>query len=124
MNWFDFVVLSLVTWRITRFSSLDSLIEEPRDWIVKWTLRGDTYVEDDEEWPFSWWKRKIKQWIDCPWCQSVWVAAGVVGFWCLISSDWPGWNFLLLWLAVSGAAMIPYRFADPAPPCLPRKPCD
>lgn len=124
MTWLDLVVLSLVTWRITRFTSLDSLIKEPRDWLEGWLLKGDTYFEDDIEWPFNVWKRKALQWLRCPWCQSVWIAAGVLGFWCLISWMWPGWEFMLWWLAIAGASMIPYQYTDAEPPCLPRKPCD
>lgn len=125
MNWLDFVVLTFVVHRVTRFISLDSLIDEPRDWIEAKLLSGDTFIEDDEQWPVDIWKRKAVQWLRCPWCQSVWVAAGALALWCLlVVNDWTGWRFMFDWLALAGASMIAYRYTDPGPPCLPTKKCD
>lgn len=125
MNWLDLVVLSIVVYRITRFISLDSLIEEPRDWVERWLLSEGTYIEDDEHWPVGYWRRKGVQWLRCPYCQSVWVAAGTLGLWCLVVvNDWTGWQFLFDWLALAGASMLLYRYTDPSPPCLPTKQCE
>jgi hypothetical protein len=124
VTWFPFVILTIVTWRVTRFLSLDSLIEEPRNAIEGWLLRGDTFFEGDEEWPINFWARKGVQWLRCPWCQSVWVAAGALLFYNKVHHEWYGWDWPLYWLAIAGAAMIGYRITDPGPPCLPRKPCD
>lgn len=123
MRWFDLVVMSLVVYRVTRFMSLDSLIDEPRDWVIAKLLAGDTYWEDDEEWPSNIWKRKALQWIRCPYCQSVWYAAATYLVW----REWGDTvvvEILYAWLALAAAAMLVYRYTDPSPPCLPTKKCD
>lgn len=123
MTWFDLVLLSLVVYRVTRFFSLDSLIEEPRKAIVGWLLSKDNYVEDGEEWPMSYWRRKAKQWIECPYCQSVWYAMATYLVWREWGDTTPI-QVLYYWLALAGAAMIVYRYTDPAPPCVPTKKCE
>lgn len=123
-HWFLFIVLSLATWRVTRVLALDSIIKEPREALDKALLGDDTYIEKNEEWPINMWRRKALQWLRCPWCMSVWVAAGYLGLWCLVKQDWLGWDFLFVWPAIAGAAMIPYNYLDGDPPCIPNTPCD
>lgn len=114
MTFFDFVVLAFVVYRVTRFISLDTLIDEPRDKVAGWLLSGDVFFDEtNKRWPVNIWKRKMLQWLECPFCQSVWVAAGALTFWTIISDyEWT-WDWLLHWLAICGAAMAVYKFVDP-----------
>lgn len=57
----DLVTDSLAVWRIVRFIQRDSLIEEPREAVIN-----------------RWGHLKITELLTCPWCLSIWVAAGVV----------------------------------------------
>lgn len=118
------ILLSLVTYRVTRFVSLDSLIEEPRDWVERRLLSKGHYTQDDEDWPVGYFRRKALQWLRCPYCQSVWFAAGAVGFMAWVTDYTMTWMWLVDWLAVAAGAMIIYRYTDPSPPCLPTKKCD
>lgn len=124
MTWLLFFLLSLCVYRITRFISLDSLIEEPRNWAEKKLLAAGFYTQDGEDWPVGFWRRKALQWIRCPYCQSVWVAAFALFFVARVASYEMTWMYLVEWTALAGASMIWYRFTDPSPPCLPTKECD
>lgn len=112
--WIDFAILCWVTYRLTRFISVDTLIDEPRDALAGWLLSGDVFFDEtNKRWPVSYWKRKMLQWLECPFCQSVWVAAAVLTYWTLLSDyDW-SWRWLLDWLAICGASMGWYKFVDP-----------
>lgn len=55
------VLDALAVWRIVRFVQRDSLIEEPREAMIN-----------------RWGHLKIMELVTCPWCLSIWVAAGVV----------------------------------------------
>lgn len=126
MNWLDLAILSLVVYRVTRFTQLDSLIKEPRDWLARKLLKPPTYREDGQEWPFNPWRRKALEWLTCPFCVSVWAAAGAWWFWHWWGDTLFG-QFMLGWLAVSGGAMVVYKFIDPPhppQPCVPVKPCE
>lgn len=53
----------LAVWRIVRFIQRDSLIETQREWVINnW---GGGHL-------------RLGELLQCPWCLSIWVAAGVV----------------------------------------------
>jgi hypothetical protein len=93
------IALSLAVYRITRFVIDDTLIEEPRDWLRKKLVEGKSTTV----------RTKILDLMECPYCVSVWVAAGAV---LLASWTWtvpePFWS----WLAVCGGAMIVWRIVE------------
>ena len=126
MSWLEFVLYSYAVYRVTRFIGVDSLLKEPRDKLARWLINsGDNYVGDDDEvWPTKFWKRKLLQWLECPFCQSVWVAAAAVGFWCVTRDEWLGWRYLEWWIGISGSSMMIYKYVDPSPPCIPSEVCD
>lgn len=57
----DDVLDALAVWRIVRFVQRDSLVEEPREALIN-----------------RYGHLKIAELLTCPWCLSIWVAAGVV----------------------------------------------
>lgn len=108
------VVLSFVTWRVTRFVLDDSLFREQRNWLLAKILRvpsrDRSYMsmkaEAEEQ---SWWRTKLFDLFTCPYCFSVWVAAGAVAL-----TDWqtsvpfPVWT----WLAASTGALMTRRWIE------------
>lgn len=114
------LVLGLVTYRVTRFIILDSLIENVRARAFEWLLsplepaQRETVMELHEDAPLqelSMWRRKLYQLLSCPFCISVWVGAGAV-----FLTDWltafdvrlPVWT----WLATSTVALVVYAYID------------
>lgn len=103
MTFLDLTILMLVTYRLTRWLQLDSMLDNPRELLAGWL----------EITPQPWWRRRLLELIQCPFCESVWVAAGALGFWTLIGPYDLGWRFLLDWLAIAAGAMAVYRYIDP-----------
>lgn len=108
-------IISAVTWRVTRFLLLDTLLEPLRVRFEKWAR------EAEEASRFARWIAALYQ---CAFCVSIWVSAGAVGLWCLTTWWWIGWSFLFVWPAGSTGCMIIYRYVDPPQPCLPSRACD
>ncbi len=91
-------VLSLATYRITRFAILDSLVEEPRTAVLRWLTSKPGVV-----------RGKAHDLLTCPYCLSVWVAAALTASVAsLIDTPLP----LLVWLAASGGTMTVWRFVE------------
>jgi hypothetical protein len=61
-------------------------------------------------------ERLAGQLLECFYCLSLWIAAPVA---CLIGVGWT--ERALLWLALSGAAILAERVTDPAPPAAYRE---
>lgn len=68
------VICGLCSFRVTRFITRDSLIDEARDWVVNWSYRGGM------------WRLKVGVLAECPWCIGVWVSL-LIG--CLAIGVWP-----------------------------------
>ena len=93
------IVLSAVTYRISRFLLLDTLIDTPREKVMVWL----------EEHPGRVWA-KMYELLDCPWCITIWIAAGVVALQVLVVEDVPVpvWT----WLAVATGSLVWWRIID------------
>ena len=93
------IVLSAVTYRVSRFIVLDSLIDEPRDWAVDRLerKRGLFYS-------------KLVDFIGCPFCISIWVAAATVAVHHFVVEDVPVpvWT----WLAVATGSLLLWAWID------------
>lgn len=107
------LVLSPVAWRVARFVALDTLIEEPRDRFLRHLGTSTGHLAP--------WLIKLYQ---CPFCITVWTAAGATGLWCLLTWYWLGWMFIYVWLGSATGAIAIWRYIDPPPPCVPSEPCD
>ena len=79
------IALSAVTYRIGRFVILDTLIDEPRNWVMGWLERH----------PHKFWE-KILDLLGCPFCITIWISAAVVAITDLvdISVPMPVWTWL------------------------------
>lgn len=95
------VLLSLVTYRVTRFGLEDSLIERQREWLLTRIIGKKMTVPE--------WRMKIYHGFKCPYCVSVWVAAGAVALtdW-RTSVDLPVW----VWLGASSGAVIVWAYTE------------
>ena len=92
------VLLSLATYRATRFFLLDSLIEEWRNAFRAWLGSHPGIV----------W-RKLFDLTECPFCFSWWVAGALVGATDLFTSvPLP----ILMWAAVAGGCMVAWRWVE------------
>lgn len=65
---FLIIILGLVTYRVSRFLVLDTLIDEIRDRVIGWL--------EPRQHRLGW--RKLLDLLGCPYCITVWVAAGAV----------------------------------------------
>lgn len=95
------IVLSLVTYRVTRFLILDSLIEVTRDRVYAWL---ETHPNR--------FTMKLVELIRCPYCMTIWVAAGAVAI-IDVFTDQPVPMPVFAWLAVAAAALVWWRIIDP-----------
>lgn len=92
-------VLSLVTWRVTRFVLHDTLIEGLRSKVLR--RLGAT--------PQRLWKLKLMELLTCPYCFSVWVAAATTAAWDAYGSVPAP---VAVWLAVAGGTMVVWRWVE------------
>lgn len=95
------IVLSLVTYRVTRFFILDSLIEVTRDRVYVWL---ETHPNR--------FTMKLIELIRCPYCMTIWVAAGAVVI-IDVFTDQSVPMPVFAWLAVAAASLVWWRIIDP-----------
>lgn len=97
----DLVILAAVTYRIARFFILDELIEEWRDaFHAKLTEHPNRLTV------------KLQILMLCPFCLTIWVAAGVCAYWFLLIREWPDWAFPVYVLAVAAWALLFWNYID------------
>ena len=91
------VVMVFASYRITRFLISDTLIDEPRGWVLT-KIWGDGGL-----------RRKLHELLTCPICLSVWISAGVVAVtnhWVSIPVPW------ITWLGVCGGVLLLWRWIE------------
>lgn len=93
------VVLSAVVYRVGRFLVLDTMIEGTRDRIFGWLAHRER---------FFW--HKLLDLLGCPYCITVWVAAGACLAWRLFVGDFAAPVFV--WLAVSAGSLVFWNYID------------
>jgi hypothetical protein len=79
--WFVYILICLVTFRVTRLIIEDTFppIGVPREWILNWwdpDQQDVRYVGLTGHWGAL--GRSLRYLFSCPWCMSVWVGAVVV----------------------------------------------
>ena len=94
---FDFVLMTLATFRLTRLFVYDAVTKWFREqfWDAK-KVRGGYVLEKPKGGP----RRTLADLLSCPWCFGVWMAAVVTFFY--LTSPWA--YFLVLFLAIAGVA--------------------
>src|SRR5258708_36255267 len=92
MRWYEFMLGALAVWRLTHLLTCE---DGPFDWIAR--LRS-----------------RVGVLMDCFYCLSLWIAAP---FAALLSSSWR--EGLILWPALSGAAILVNRLANRVAPETP-----
>jgi len=93
------IVLSLVVYRVGRFVVLDSMFEQTRDKTLGWMHHRRT---------FGW--VKLAELLGCPYCITVWIAAGACLAWRWFVEPFPAPVFV--WLAVSAGSLICWKIVD------------
>lgn len=77
-NWYEFILLSLAAFRTFRLIAADTILDGPRERIIKrasWQLPSGEY------------RKKLDEWAHCPWCMGFWITLAWWGFW-LITERW------------------------------------
>jgi hypothetical protein len=93
------LVLAFVVYRITRFLIKDTLIDGQRQWVHSKILGVNPKA----------WRDKLYELIDCPYCLSVWIAAGTVAATDAFTSvPLP----VLAWLSTCGATMVLWHIIE------------
>lgn len=99
---FDFVLLSLATFRLTRLFVYDKIMQWGRDLFLDITttseVTGDGAVIRSK--PVGGPRRTIADLLSCPWCVGMWFALFVTFFYYLTPFAW----YPILFLAVGGVA--------------------
>ena len=93
---------SAVAYRVARFAIEDALFDTPRNALMAWLTRK---AETDPRW------RNATDLLECPWCLTVWTAAGaiVAGRPFTGPVRLPVWS----WLAVATGAMAIWQTIEP-----------
>lgn len=93
------ILLSLVCYRVCRFVIRDTLIDELRVKFGDWVL-GPVSVT---------WRDKVYDLFHCPYCLSIWVAAGTVA----VADQFTSVPMpVFFWLATAGASMAWWRLIE------------
>ena len=99
---FDFILIILAAFRITRLFVYDKITRFVRDFFTvseeKYTEEGVTYFEKKE--PMQGPKRTAYDLLTCPWCFSVWASVVLVFFYFVTPISW----IVICMLAISGVA--------------------
>jgi hypothetical protein len=112
------ILCSAVTYRVSRFIVLDTMIEGTRDsFIAKLTTwpdsTGRTRVINRDEATYELiplWRRKIVELVGCPWCVTIWVGAAVTLLTHFIVEPVPA--PILWWLTISSLALVLWAIID------------
>jgi hypothetical protein len=93
-GWFDFVILSLGTFRLIRLLTYDKIFAFVRNFFMDAHTHGTvvTYVK-----PASGWRRLIAELVECIWCTGLWAALGLLTLYILTPFGW----FVAMLLALS-----------------------
>lgn len=113
MNLAEIIILGAVVYRITRFTQLDSLLEEAiGSLITKRDVADSEILGVDESFQHLLY-RKLLVGATCAFCVSVWIAAMIVAYLLAFTDySWSAW-VPIDWLAVSTVGMVFYRYIDP-----------
>lgn len=102
INLFDFLLLILATFRLTRLFVYDKITKFVRDWFLDsqeiTTSGGDVLFTREK--PVDGPRRTMADLLSCPWCTGAWFAPMVTFFYFLTPSAW----FIILALAIAGVA--------------------
>ena len=93
------LVMSAVTYRVSRFIVLDTLIDEARNWVLSWLeMRPNPLTV------------KLIDLLGCPYCITIWVSAATVAATAAVGYDLPVpiWT----WLAVATGSLILWGLID------------
>jgi hypothetical protein len=110
ISMFDFVLIILATFRLTRLFVYDKVAKFFRDWFLDETNlegpNGELLVvrTKPEDGP----RRTAVELIECPWCVGVWFAVVVAFFYYLTPGAW----YFILILAVAGIASLTQIIAN------------
>lgn len=97
------ILTGLVTYRVTRFVIDDTLIDTPRAWFHHRLLTRTHRLFPTKA------RVKVYELLTCPFCLSVWVAAGtVVVTNMVVSVPLPVW----MWLGAAAVALMVRRVVD------------
>lgn len=94
------VLLSLACYRVTRFIVSDTIIDGFRIWLHTVILGKKPKT----------WREKLQELISCPFCISVWIAAGLVVVTDLFVDSFPLPVFQ--WLAIAAGALVIWRIVE------------
>lgn len=94
------VILGAVTYRVGRFIVLDTMIDGTRDKFIGWLEARSNKLA----------YAKIMELFGCPFCITVWVAAGAVFTTRIFAGSFP--MPIWVWLATAATALVFWRVVD------------
>jgi hypothetical protein len=104
INVFDFLLVVLASFRVTRLFVYDAITQFVRDWFLDVDYaedeNGDIYVSRQR--PFQGPRSIISQLMSCPWCFGMWASMWVSFIYFATPFAW----FLIFILAVAGIATL------------------
>lgn len=94
MTWFAFAVLSLAAWRTWRILSTDTILDAPRDWILK------AHTVQPGVTKFG--RPRLADFAGCAWCLGFWVTLAWFAAW----HYWSHPHTVLIALPFAGSAVV------------------
>lgn len=93
------IILSAVVYRVSRFLVMDTLIDEPRNWVINQLERRPGKLSE-----------KLIDLFGCPYCITIWVSAAAVAVHAVAVDNLPVpiWT----WLAVATGALVFWGIVD------------
>ena len=120
-NFFVFIVEALCVYRITRLVVEDYLLLTPREAVIRYAY-GRKGHKSDATVPTGGWVRQVDdddapprlaEFVTCPWCVSMYVAAAVAGLGAVFVTDWGAATTIAVAFAASAVCgLIATQFDD------------
>lgn len=82
-DWWEFVLLSLISYRAWRLIAQDDILDRPRNWILRLPRNWD----GDERTLGPRYRNKLALFLRCPWCAGAWISAFIYLVWLSFFGD-------------------------------------
>lgn len=116
------IVLSFITYRITRLVLDDGIVKTQRSWFLKrlladqyvldYTTKGEEVVPDaqaEADGKIAAWRLKLYELFTCPYCMSVWIGLFTT---IAVALTWSVPKPFWLWLAICGSTMLVWKVTE------------
>lgn len=118
-DWYEFVLLALIAFRLWRLLAEDDILERPRRWLVRLPRDWDEGPDPNHpRQPPKEYKEKWALFITCPWCAGAWISLLTYIVYLATLGEWPDntsevFIGIGVWFAVSASVGLIRTNLDP-----------